>query len=154
MVVWRGLAVGGIVIASLTYRLSNFRLVLYGYTAIALFYACFLLLALTPKGPIAALTEDGVASSARSPGLWPLSLSHGHSGIPLWGRFWGPEPLLHSLAGAAVASLSFILTLVAADLSWRFFEKRFVEMGHRRTYVGAGEDPCFAGHSSDRVKMN
>src|SRR5262249_44353156 len=38
-----GLVVGGIVIASLTYRLSNFRLALYGYTVIALFYACFLL---------------------------------------------------------------------------------------------------------------
>jgi peptidoglycan/LPS O-acetylase OafA/YrhL len=148
-----GLAVGGIVIASLTYRLSNFRLALYGYTVIALFYACFLLLALTPKGPIAALTRMGWL---RRLGVLAYGLYLFHMAIQgfLYGAVFGTEPLLHSLSGAAVTSLSFILTLVAAELSWRFFEKRFVEIGHRRKYVGAGEDPCFSGHSSDRVKMN
>ena len=129
-----GLALGGIVIASLTYRLSNFKLALYGYTVIAIFYASFLLLAVTTKGPIAALTKIWWL---RRLGILAYGLYLFHVAIQgfFYGAVFGTEPLLNSLPAAAVTCGSLAVTLLAAELSWRFFEKRFVDIGHRRKYL-------------------
>lgn len=129
-----GLALGGIVIASLTYRLSNFKLALYGYTVIAIFYASFLLLAVTTKGPIAALTK---IRWLRRLGILAYGLYLFHVAIQgfFYGAVFGTEPLLNSLPAAAVTCGSLAVTLLAAELSWRFFEKRFVDIGHRRKYL-------------------
>jgi peptidoglycan/LPS O-acetylase OafA/YrhL len=52
----------------------------------------------------------------------------------LYGAVFGTEPLLNSLPAAAVTCVSLAVTLLAAELSWRFFEKRFVDIGHRRKH--------------------
>jgi peptidoglycan/LPS O-acetylase OafA/YrhL len=128
-----GLALGGIVIASLTYRLSNFKLALYGYTVIAVFYACFLLSAVTARGPIAALTK---IRWLRRLGILAYGLYMFH--VAIQGFFYdvalGTELLRNSLAPAAVTCVSLAVTLLAAELSWRFFEKRFVDIRHGFTW--------------------
>lgn len=129
-----GLTLGGLVIASLTYRLSNFKLALYGYTVIAIFYACFLMLAVTTTGPIAGLTK---IRWLRRLGILAYGLYMFHVAVQglFYGAVFGTEPRLNSLPAAAVACVSLAVTLLVAELSWRFFEKRFVDIGHRKKYL-------------------
>jgi peptidoglycan/LPS O-acetylase OafA/YrhL len=110
-----------------------------GYTWVALFYLCILLIALTQKTCLLsrilrnrALTWLGaIAYGTYLLHLGLLGLCHG--------LIRGREPQIASLPDAAVTLLALILTLALATLSWVYFEKPLVKRGHQHSYEDSGE---------------
>jgi peptidoglycan/LPS O-acetylase OafA/YrhL len=137
-------AIGGIVTAVLgagileiihkNLNLSSFIFTALGYTWIAMFYLALLLLAVTREGLVSRLfrtrmlTEFGLVA-------YGLYLFH----VPVTG-------LVYALVGRAVPELTGIATLglmsvaglslfALVRLSWVYFEKPLVKLGHRYHYV-------------------
>jgi len=53
----------------------------------------------------------------------------------VFGLIWSGPPALFNLQRLAVALVSCILTLLVCKLSWEFFEKPLVQIGHRWRYL-------------------
>ena len=105
-----------------------------GYTWLALFYSCLLLLTLSQ-------TKSWVASVMRWPSLSRLGgISYCVYLIHLAFNHLAHLVLLHAppqinnAAGVGVTLLALLLTLAVAALSWRYFEKPLIRRGHAYCY--------------------
>jgi peptidoglycan/LPS O-acetylase OafA/YrhL len=126
--------------AVLTWRASDYRhlpMLSAGYTWMALFYLCTLLYALTHR-------ESWIARCMRW--RWLGSLGAIAYGVYLFheiilGVFfsllWSRSPQLTSFPEVCVTLLALGVTLSLCRLSWAYFEKPFVQMGHRSHYLPA-----------------
>ncbi|HEX8650015.1 MAG TPA: acyltransferase [Pyrinomonadaceae bacterium] len=109
-----------------------------GYTWVALFYLCILLIALTQKASLLSRTLRNRAL------MWLGAIAYGtyllHLGVLglCHGLIRGREPQIASLPDAAVTLLALILTLALATLSWVYFEKPLVKRGHEHSYEESG----------------
>jgi peptidoglycan/LPS O-acetylase OafA/YrhL len=105
-----------------------------GYSSLAVFYSCVLLLVLSQRnGP--------VARAIRVKWLRYLGgISYCVYLIHLTLNQWAHHILLHSapriydLKGVGVTTLAALLTWLVATLSWRYFEKPLIRRGHRYVY--------------------
>jgi peptidoglycan/LPS O-acetylase OafA/YrhL len=133
----RGVAYMLIVLAALMWWLARpARLVTYtiGYSSLAVFYTCALLLVISqPEGP--------VARAIRAKWLRHLGgISYCVYLIHLTFNQWAHRILLHSgpriydLRGASVTLLAGVLTWLVAALSWKYFEKPLIRRGHCYAY--------------------
>jgi peptidoglycan/LPS O-acetylase OafA/YrhL len=112
-----------------------------GFTWIALFYLSLLLLAVTQRGIVSRLfrlrplTELGILA-------YGLYLFHG----PMLGLVYGlsgrASPKLIGLSTIGLTSLSAILVLSFARISWLYFEKPLVALGHRHQYRHSSVSEC------------
>jgi peptidoglycan/LPS O-acetylase OafA/YrhL len=109
------------------WTLRDFKLMEWmGFTWMALFYTCLLLLVLANPGRIQRLIF----------GTWPITrlgtIAYGvyllHTGILFLCHFvwFGEKPSNHSPATVAVTILSLSITIMLAELSWRFLEKPLI----------------------------
>ncbi len=103
-------------------------------TWVALFYFVLLLLALTNRGGYVSralrwgpLQECGVL-------CYGLYLFHEPVKGVCHGLFFGAQPAIADTGGLAVTVLALVVTFVLAKLSWTFFEKPIVKLGHRLAY--------------------
>ncbi len=105
-----------------------------GYSWLAVFFTCFLLLVLSQ-------TEGRVARVARWRVLRYLGgisycvyLIHFTVNQLAHSMILHAAPRIYDLPGLAVTVLAALLTLVVADLSWRYFERPLIRRGHRYSY--------------------
>jgi len=127
-------------IAVLTWRASDYRhlpMLSAGYTWMALFYLSSLLYALTYH-------ESWIARCMRWRCLgWLGTIAYGvylfHEIIlgTFFSLLWSRPPQLTSSPEVCVTLLALGATLLLCRLSWVYFEKPFVQMGHRSHYLPA-----------------
>jgi peptidoglycan/LPS O-acetylase OafA/YrhL len=114
--------------------IKSFGMISFGYSWLALLYTFFLLIAVTEKrgiirniATIPLLGRLGmVAYGVYLFHQGMMGLTHGLI-LHQWPKIQGFQDLMVSL-------LAFVLTLALAYLSWNFFEKRLVAIGHRFHY--------------------
>jgi peptidoglycan/LPS O-acetylase OafA/YrhL len=105
-----------------------------GYTVLAIFYSCLLLVVISQKtGWLAgvmrwkALGALGTISYC----VYVIHLTFNH--LTHW-LVLHAEPQIYNLEGEGVTLLALVLTLAVASLSWRYFEKPLVRRGHGYSY--------------------
>ena len=115
--------------------LTSPGMTLFGHLWLALTFLCLLLLTIAGRGGWAA-------SITRIPQLRSLGqLAYGvylfHQPVAgtLHALILNRSPTLSNGAQLGVTLLSLAVTLVIAKVSWTFFEKRFIDWGHRHRYV-------------------
>jgi len=104
-----------------------------GYTWIALFYVTVLLIAVTQH-------DNWLSRTLRvRPLMWIGSIAYGsylfHQGINVicHALILNERPLLFDAPGVVVTLLAVVLTFILASLSWIYFEKPLISLGHRYT---------------------
>lgn len=133
----RGVAYLLVVLAALMWWLARpAGLVTYtiGYSSLAVFYACLLLLVLSQ-------TQGVVARLARMKWLRYLGgvsycvyLIHLTINIGAHHLLLGGEPRIYDLRGVGVTLLAGVLTLAVASVSQKYFEKPLIRRGHHYVY--------------------
>jgi peptidoglycan/LPS O-acetylase OafA/YrhL len=113
-----------------------------GYTWLALLYTCFLLIAVTEKrGFIKTITMN---SQLRRLGMIAYGVYLFHQGILglAHGLILHQVPIIHNIQDLMVTIFALALTLALANLSWIFFEKPLVALGHNLHYQTAAGVEC------------
>lgn len=114
----------------------------YGHTLLACLCACFLLITVTEKrGFVRAITR---IKGLRSLGIIAYRVYIYHQGVSglTHALFLKHTPQIRTAADATVTVLALVFVLVIAYVSWSFFERRFVLIGHSIRYVGRhSEEP-------------
>ncbi len=114
--------------------LATFPMASFGFTVLAALYACALLLVCTRPANL-------LSRLMRWSGLrWLGSIAYGaylfH--MPVQGAIYslvlGSKPRVFDLRTLLLALLTLGLTLLFAHVSWNYFEKRLVQLGHRAAY--------------------
>src|SRR6266853_2380263 len=118
----------------------------FGYTWLALFYVSVLLYSLTRP-------ESRVSRALRFKWLgWLGGIAYGtyllHQIIRgfLFRYFWGHYPEVTDALTFLTALAALALTLVAARLSWRYFESPLIRLGHRSSYTFAEQSSKTGPH--------
>jgi peptidoglycan/LPS O-acetylase OafA/YrhL len=101
-------------------------MVIYGYTIIAVFYAVTLVLAVTaPDGDVLGRALRWRWLGTIGTVAYAIYLVH----LPML----GVSSLIVD-GGMRIAVLGMVLTLALAAVSWRYFERPLVRVGHRYAY--------------------
>jgi peptidoglycan/LPS O-acetylase OafA/YrhL len=105
-----------------------------GYTWLAFLYSCFLLIAVTEKRGI--IRTIATNSLLRRLGIIAYGVYLFHQGILglTHGLILHQASRIQGTQDLMVTLLALMLTLVLANLSWKFFEKPIVAMGHGLHY--------------------
>ena len=126
----------------------SFDMVSWGYSWIALFYACLLLIVVTvKKGVIAGFMRF---TPLRYLGIisYCVYLIHMAVIVLVYGWMLGkPAAITNFMSGAATLT-ALGVTLLLAALSWHFFEKPIIKWGHSFAYRGDKIRPVAGGTSS------
>jgi peptidoglycan/LPS O-acetylase OafA/YrhL len=126
----------------------SFDMISWGYSWIALFYACLLLIVITgTKGVIAGLMRF---SPLRYLGIISYCVYLVHMAVLVLVHGWmlGEPAVITNLMSGAVTFTAFGTTLLLAALSWHSFEKPIIKWGHSFAYHGHKTRPVTRGTSS------
>ena len=105
-----------------------------GYTWIALFYTSVLVLAITRgDGRLSAVLRMRWLRALGGIAYGTYLLHTSVQGI-CFGLVYGTEPKIRNLADVGVTLLALAVTVLVAQASWTFFEKRMVRQGHHYQY--------------------
>jgi peptidoglycan/LPS O-acetylase OafA/YrhL len=112
----------------------SFVTVIIGYTWLAFFYGCLLLVVLSQtQGWIAGVMRwkilRGLGTISYCVYVIHLTFNHLAHQILLHA-----EPQVYNAKGVGVTLLALVLTLAVASLSWRYFEKPLIRRGHSYSY--------------------
>ncbi|HXT13757.1 MAG TPA: acyltransferase [Candidatus Angelobacter sp.] len=113
---------------------DSFEMDTFGFTWIALFYACFLMLATTAKdGLVARVLRNRVL---RHFGLIAYGMYLFHMAVDtlMHGALLGKSTEINTFTDLGVTALAFGVTWLLAVLSWNFFEKPIIRWGHSFSY--------------------
>lgn len=128
------LSVGIGVFTLKNWNIGSVPMTSFGYTWIAFFYLCILLIVITqPKCFLSYITRNRLLTEI---GILAYGTYLFHLPIQVlsFRLILGHEPRFVGLPSIAVSLLSLILTLVIAKASWIYFEKQLVKQGHRYSY--------------------
>jgi peptidoglycan/LPS O-acetylase OafA/YrhL len=127
----------GIGFAYLTLRAPNtygVAMFTFGFTWLASFYLCVLLYAVSFR-------DSWTSRCLRFGWLcWLGSIAYGtyllHEFVlgAIFGFAWSQPPLITNASQLGAAFIALALTLAICQLSWKYFEKPLVRMGHRLNY--------------------
>ncbi len=110
------------------------HMAVWGYSVLALFYACFLLLAVTkPDGIVASITRNRFL---RRMGILAYGLYIFHQAV-LWlvnALILHQAPRIQTVADVLVMLIAFATVLLIASASWSLFERKFIALGHQVKY--------------------
>ena len=116
------------------YRVFSFVMLSYGYSVLALLYSCCLLIALTER-------RGFVTWVVRNPLMVRLGIiAYGvylfHQGVSglIHGLLLKQTPQIGGWVAAGVTLSALLITLTLAELSWLYFEKPLVVIGHSFKY--------------------
>ena len=120
---------------------NGFDLEFWGYSWLALFYACLLLVVITsPRGIIVSVMRlpplrhlGTIAYGVYIMHMAIVSLAHG--------LVLGNKPLIYNLPDAIVTLTALLVTLSLAALSWHFFERPIIRWGHSFSYTNPNPQP-------------
>ena len=117
---------------AMSFSFNSFEMVTFGFTWIAMFYACLLLLVAT--GPIARLFRTRLLCHF---GLiaYGMFLMHMAVNSITHGVLLGKSAEITNFSDLAVTALAFLVTWGLALLSWKFFEQPIIRWGHSFCYV-------------------
>ena len=113
---------------------TSYEMVTFGFTWMALFYACLLLIVATAPGwPMARLFRNRVL---RHFGLiaYGMFLMHMAVDAIAHGVLLGKSTEIRNVADLAVTAIAFVVTWFLATLSWKFFEQPIIRWGHSFRY--------------------
>jgi peptidoglycan/LPS O-acetylase OafA/YrhL len=105
-----------------------------GYSWLAVFYAvCLLMVLIRPTG---ILARGMRVSWLRSLGIvsYCMYITHAAIDVVLHAAILRAPPRVSTAKGAGVTLLAALLTYVIARLSWRFFERPLLDLGHQFRY--------------------
>ena len=133
---WTLLAVTGVAVAVMARFNRMFGA--WDHFVLGLFYVTVLLV--FQEGRIARILSVGWL---RQCGMISYALYMFHEPIAglLHGTIFGTEPSIKDVPGLCITLLSLVVALVAAWLSTRYFESRFLKWGHRFKYSRPGPQP-------------
>ena len=137
---WMVLAAGllGMMAAKLDYRIGPVMQVA-GYTWIAALFACTLLLAtMHPEGALCRFLSAPVLKPVATVS-YGLYLLHPPITAVVQEICWGHASAAEGWEETGVNLLAMGATGVVAAVSWRFFESRLIQFGHRRGYEAPTE---------------
>jgi len=104
------------------------------YTWIALFYLCMVLIAITQRQSVLAMALRNLTLMSIGGIAYGVYLFH----EPVLGLCYavtrGTLPVITDFSTLAITFCSLLLTLVLAKLSWVYFERPLVGVGHRYLY--------------------
>jgi peptidoglycan/LPS O-acetylase OafA/YrhL len=121
------------------WTLRDFKLMEWlGFTWMALFYTCLLLLVLANPGRVERAVFGNRAITRLGTIAYGVYLLH--TGILFLCHFvcFHEKPTNHSPATVSVTIVSLLITIVLAELSWRYLEKPLIRMAHAK-YFYAGD---------------
>jgi len=105
-----------------------------GYTWLALFYSCVLLIVVTEKNGILKMIATNFLLRRLGIIAYGVYIFHvGVLGLTHW-LVLHQNPEMQNIQDVAVTVLALITTLTLATLSWKLFEKPIVAMGHVLQY--------------------
>lgn len=108
-----------------------------GYSWLALTYLLFLLISITERrGAVTAITRNILLRKLGSVAYGVYLFHVPANQLCHWFILKGP-PQLATLSGVLVTLLALSVTLAVAYLSYTFFEKKFLRLGHSFRYVGS-----------------
>ena len=120
------------------YESSPFRFVMvfFGFTWMALFYGCLLLIVVTTKKGV--IVDFMRLSPLRNLGTisYGVYLMHASINMLLHGLILGKEVKIVHLSDGIVTFTAFLATVLVATLSWHSFEKPIIRWGHSFSYAG------------------
>ena len=114
---------------------NSFELATFGYTWLAMLYACLLLgVVIAQKGLIAGVMR---LRWLRQLGTIAYGVYITHVSILYltYGLILGKEPEIKDALDVVVTAVAFLTTLLIAAISWRFLEKPIIGWGHSFSYT-------------------
>ncbi len=116
------------------YWILSFAMVSYGYSVLALLYSCFLLITLTEGRGLVTLVVRNPLMVRLGIIAYGVYLFHqGVSGL-IHGVLLRQAPHIGDWISAGVTLSALLITLTLAELSWLYFEKPLVAIGHSFKY--------------------
>lgn len=133
MAFWMLLA-GVIIFATRDPHHRSVMMMTIGYSWLSCFYVCALLIAVSqPNNPLSRVLRFSALRWVGSIAYGSYLLHQAMNGI-CHGLIFDAPPSVADFSGFLVTLLAVTLTLLLANLSWRYFEKPFVEFGHHYSY--------------------
>jgi peptidoglycan/LPS O-acetylase OafA/YrhL len=122
------------------WSIGSFAMNFYGYSLMAVLYSCFLLIAITERrGLVTMIVRNGlmVRLGVLAYGVYLFHQPiHGLTYELLLKR----SPQIYGWADVIVTATALLITLIIAKLSWVYFEKPLVTIGHSFKYRKARVD--------------
>ena len=119
---------------------SLFEMTSWGYTWLAIFYACLLLLITTGgNGTIAYIARLSILRNLGiiAYGVYVIHMAMNSVAHGLIGK----DQIIKNYLDALVTFMALIATIFIARFSWRFFEKPIIDWGHSLSYAGKHRPP-------------
>lgn len=130
-----GILLGGMTfLAIIAPSITGLYATSYGYTWVALFYTCLILIAMTEKeGLVLSLTKTRWLCHL---GLlaYGVYMIHQAVNILAHGAILNQSPQMNTGSDLLVTAVALLATILLAGFSWHLYENRFVRMGHSFSY--------------------
>jgi peptidoglycan/LPS O-acetylase OafA/YrhL len=107
-----------------------------GYSWLALTYLLFLLISITERRGVVTVISRNILLRKLGNISYGVYLLHQAVNYLCHGIILKQSPQLKTLTGVLTTLLALLVTLIVAYLSYTFFEKRFLKLGHSFRYVG------------------
>lgn len=114
--------------------IDSFAMSSFGYSLLAIMYSCFLLIAITEKrGLITVIVQNRLLGKLGIIAYGVYIFHQGISGL-LHAALLDQVPQISRGVDLAVTCAALVITLMISYLSWTFFEKPFMVLGHSFRY--------------------